>query len=412
MRKRCAAAFTAVIMVIGCALSGYAGILPNLQDAPAENAISLHMMLGETGPEPVMQEDGSYEFDYDTVTLSEYEDFGRVLAQEGYTLARSDETGNESVHAVVSDGTKQFTVIYDPNYRSMSVIYPEGVVVSQYNEANPYLVDRNQSSILPQIPQAVSLHQSTCKDYYDITHPEDGGTLYRYSGVSYEQYELFSTKLEEAGFTLESSQTLVDGTARAVVSNGEIALTVDYNVDSQEAEVLYPKGVFAKDCVKYDDYTLLQDGDEIQLMEDVSMKVIGWEEVESYVDHYLDNNWIPSKYVENNHISAYGEQMIFMTLEISYNRPDAKSITGLLNDLNVSYGVYNMIYPDRGEVTGDRSIYDDSDNEASGEKEFTFGIGFSLNEAQMEHLDKTAITFMNGDATERYVYYLSRESAS
>ena len=406
MRKSIIALLTVFSMLLSACTSCFAGILPDLQSNHMESAISLHMILGWSAPEAVLQEDGSYQFDYENVSLMNYSDFGSALAQEGYTLTSSDTTDNGFVTAVVSDGTNQFTVKFDPSYNTMSVIYPEGMVIGQYIEDNPYVIDRSQASILPEIPQAISLHGVTSKSYYDKTYPEDGGTQFNYIDVSYDLYEQFSTKLEEAGFTLESSQTLIDGTSRAVVTDGAVSLTIDYNMDSGNASVLYPAGVFARPCVKYDDYTALKDGDSVSLTEDVSMTVTGWEEVDSYTDYYYDNNWIPSKYYDEEHISAYGEHQIVVSFLVDYNRPDSRSVNGLFQDMEVKYGVYNPVSFDRGEETGERSIYDDSDNEVSGTEQFTFSVGFSLNDSEMENLDKVALSFEDADGTNRYVYYL------
>ena len=406
MRKSIIAALTAFSLMLSAGTSCFAGILPDLQSNHTESAVSLHMVLGWSAPEPVLQEDGSYLFTYENVSLMNYSDFGSALAQAGYTLASSETTENGYITAVVSDGTNDFTVEYDPSYSTMNVTYPEGMVISQYNEDKPFLVDRTQASLLPEIPQAISLHGVTCKSYYDKTYPEDGGTQYNYTDVSYDLYDLFSTKLEEAGFTLESSQTLIDGTSRAVVTDGEVSLTIDYNMDNGDASVLYPSGVFARPCVEYDDYITLKDGDSISLTEDVSMTVTGWEEVDSYTDYYYDNNWIPSKYCSDEHVSAYGEHQVIVSFLVDYNRPDSYSVNSLFRDMNADYGVYNPIYFDRGEETGERSIYDDSDNEVSGTKQFTFSVGFSLNDSEMENLDKVALSFEDTDGTARYVYYL------
>ena len=51
-------------------------------------------------------------------------------------------------------------------------------------------------------------------------------------------------------------------------------------------------------------------------------------------------------------------------------------------------------------------LYDDSDNEVSGTEQFTFSVGFSLNDSEMENLDKVALSFEDADGTNRYVYYL------
>ena len=178
MKKSIIIVLAVFLLLLSTCTSCFAGILPDLQSNHTENAISLHMILGWSAPEAVLQEDGSYLFDYENVSLMNYSDFGSALAQEGYTLTSSDTTENGFVTAVVSDGTNQFTVKFDPSYNTMSVIYPEGMVIGQYIEDKPYVIDRTQASILPEIPQAISLHGVTCKSYYDKTYPEDGGTQF------------------------------------------------------------------------------------------------------------------------------------------------------------------------------------------------------------------------------------------
>ena len=405
--------FTGFIMVLAMLLTAVGasatGILPVLQTPvpKMEPALSYHELTSSSAPKATTKTVGgftAYTYSYTSVTIDDYEMFGRALGQEGYSLT-SGGISEAVVTAEVSQGVGAISISYQIKDQKLSVTYAPGMELREYNKEDPYQLRRDAVSILPVIPQAISLQSVTAKSSSSIETTEDGGRQYNYTGVSYACYEAFSSALGAEGYSLVSSEVLEDGYVRAVVSNGEVSLTVDYHLDDQKARVIYPVGIYARPARKYQDYQTVRDGEAFSQMEGITVTPLGWQKVDSYVDYYYSNRWIPSKYFDTEHVSENGVQQILVTFEVAHDRPDSRSCTGLLNKLYVRLG-NTVLTTEVGRLTSANKIYADSDDKISGTKTFTYAIGFELTEAQLARLDEVTISFSALDDSAWRVYYL------
>ncbi|MBQ3423822.1 MAG: hypothetical protein IJH38_01315 [Clostridia bacterium] len=347
--------------------------------------------------------DGRWRYDYTGVDYAHYRKFGCALAQEGFTLIDSSGTEDGATEAVVSNGAAKLTLLYNPFTHVLRVIYPLGTLAEEEDPDDRYAVDPTQDPLLPELEQTISLHAVTGKAFTNPDRTADG-YRYPYYDVPYAAYAQFSVKLGEAGFSLVSSERTEDGLDRAVVSDGKVTLTLDYDQENNRAYVAYPLDVSPRDASQYDDYTIVGAGDSIELDENLTATVIGWEKVDLYVTYYYDNNWIPfAKYFDNEYPSGNGVQRMLVTFEIENNRPEALTTRYLLNNLGVFCDGESMRC-DYGELTSEAKLSTDSDDRLSPKGKLRFAVGFALTEAQAAHPENVAVTFTDKRYALRYAY--------
>ena len=122
------------------------GILPVLQTPMPEitQAVSLHALRCEEAPVPKAPGNGVYTYEYSKVTYNQYQNFGRVLGQDGFVF-ESSETSEKGVvtseTAPIKDGIaptlKGVTILENENHQyaqdTLKIIFTEPVMLSSYN---------------------------------------------------------------------------------------------------------------------------------------------------------------------------------------------------------------------------------------------------------------------------------------
>ena len=393
------------------AVAGAEGILPVLQTPPPEitEAISYHAMTGKDAPTPSVYGD-TYCYEYSSIAHAGYTRFGRLLAQEGFALADFETETDGTVNSTVSNGTVELKLSYNQHDSQLSVTYPPRVVAQEADPENPIAVDPAVESILPALVQVPGLTSVAFPSGYRDSVLEDGSSRYYYYNMNYAMYERYSLKLGEEGFTLVSSEVLEDGANRAVVTDGENELTLDYYMDDNHLYITYPPNTCPREKRRYEDYQIAAEGDTLPLQENVTATLSGWEPVAIYTTYYYNDNWIPSKYTDHDYLSEEGVQRVLAYLTVEYNRPEAVATNYLIPNINVYCGD-EAIYASYGHMTSAASIDTDSDHTVSGDTTLTFAVGFGLTEAQLEYMDQIVITFSDRNNCVPYAWYLQSPEA-
>ena len=385
-----------------CSAALSEGILPALQTPQPEltEIISLHSVTGMEAPEPVQLEDGELEFRYTSVPYSVYLDFGRALTQENYTLV-SSETGEDgaAVAVVTKDDSAPVTIRYHEDFREMTVRYPLRTTARAYDSAEPYQVNPDKASLLPELTQAISLHCATGLDRVEPERAENGACLYHYDNVPYSCYTAFSVKLGGEGYSLVSGETLPDGVSRAEVTDGNATLRIDYDPAALTMEVTYPAGVYARDVKRYADYTAVTEEQSFDLLDCASVTLRGWETVDSYQNG------------EGDSVSPEaGHRFIRILADVSYNSPEAHEGRSLLSNIEAQSGEETVPVAACGvyDPASDRTDTED-ESVLSGRGDCTLALILEATEAQAARPDLLDLTFTDPDRAVRYYYQLEKE---
>ena len=388
------------------------GILPVLQTPPPEitETVSYHRMMNfSSTPSASSDSEGRYYYEYSGVTYQQYLDFGRALNQEGFAVSSFSQLDNGTGAAQVSVTKDAATleIIYNADTQYLKVTYAPRLLAEEVDPDNPYRIAPAQDSILPELEQVISLHAVTGLSRPSPDLVSDGGYRYYYYNVPYAAYARFSVKLAEAGFTLVSSEKTEDGYDRAVVSDGDVTLTLDYSQEGEFAMVTYPLDVSPRNARKYDDYTIVGAGDTVELSENLTANVLGWQAMDQYVTYYYDDNWIPvAKYIDHEHTSGDGVQQMLVTFQITNERPDTLDARSLLNGLTV-YCDGESVSCDYGTMSGETHFSTDSDQVLRPKETITFAVGFALRDEQAAHPENVAVTFTDKNYAVRYAYILA-----
>ena len=246
----------------------------------------------------------------------------------------------------------------------------------------------------PQTTYAISLDSATGACFSKMAANAEGGYDYFYDNVSYACYTKLSQKLGEEGYQLVSAETLESGVSRAVVSNGAVTLTLDYDLENKKATVSYPPFVFPREAALFDDFTELHDGDEITLCDDVTAKVTGWVKANNYYNPGLGKAFYSD---ENN-------QYIFLTLEVNYNRPEELDSKYLLRDSAAYYGMEAI--GTRAQGILNNYTVKNYKGMLSWKMVTLYAMVICLTAEQAQHPENTVITFTSYDNATRYVYHL------
>lgn len=415
--KKLFAIFLTLVMslcfLLAVAVSGAAAdsILPVLQ-TPKPEAIEapvFHALTGRKAPEAEKTESGALRYRYADVGYSEYLDFGRLLAQEGFTLTDSDENASGAVTAVMGKEHAEVEVYFNQEEKVLTVTYTAWARPAETVAAAPAAIDPATASVLPELTQVISFESATA------VRPEETvwtGTSYRhsYSGVSYAAYTRFGEKLGEEGYALTSAETLEGGVSRAVVEKDGIKLTLDYDMEKETASVLYPKGVHPRELSLYGDFTELVEGETVQLAEYASLTWLGWEKVDSYREYYKDYRYKPNpKRTSEEHTTGEGVQQVLLRFSVRLEPGAEYRTADILKNLTLRYGK-EKLEMNRGLENGEHSFnYDDlTETITSGgaAKEYVVACGAALTEEQLEHPEEVTLTFNDGDNAVRYVCYL------
>ena len=380
---------------------------PVLPELP--HTISYHraMNFGST-PSGSSTGDGGVCYSYDSVTYPQYLNFGRALAQEGFALAQIEQAndGTGAVTAACTQDGATLNIFFNDDEHRLKVTYAPGMLAAEVDSDDPYVIDESLDSILPELTQIVSLHSATGRGYDSVEFNYDqGGYTYYYSGVPYAAYARFSLELGEAGFSLVSSEKTEDGYDRAVVSNGEVELIIDYHQENKYARVVYPPYAHASSRALFDDYDLVSDGDTIEVMENVKLTFGGWKFVNEYYS-YSDGT---SYYVGD------GQQIVLIEMAIDYYRPEAWDVGDLMKGRKIYIGrvPFDSI-SNFGEYRSDPDDPDVNDifsagNELSGKAQITAALAIRLTDEQAAHLEDLSVVFYSTDYTTPYVYRLKAQ---
>ena len=380
------------------------GILPVLQTPPPEitETISYHRVFNYSStPSASTTSDGRYYYTYDPVSFAAYEKFGKALAQEGYALSQI-EAGEDTCafDAICTKDTTTLTVRYNPHYREMTVTYSPRVLAEEADAENPYVVDESQTSILPELPQVVSLHAVTGLDRPSDPDRVEDGYRYYYYYVPYSAYTRFSVKLAEAGFSLVSSEKTEDGYDRAVVTDGQTQLTIDYDQEDKCAYVTYPMHAFPRDRAMFDDYEPVAEGDTVQVLENVSVTFGNWE----FVDRYYS-------YSDGRFTAEDGTNILLIHMDVDFYRPENWDVGDVLKNRRVYVGESTVDTTNFGRYNYDETdsdlhnVYSASDD-LSGKAQFPAVIAIRLTDEQAANPEDIALTFTSMDYATPYVYRL------
>lgn len=232
-----------------CATAASAeGILPVLQTPPPEitETISYHRAMNfSSTPSADTNSEGGYTYTYSYVTYPEYLDFGRALAQEGFTLSGSGVTDRGVTRAVVTNGA-ELTVEYNTFQQELTVIYPPRVLAWEADEENPYVIDAALEPALPRLPEVISFHRAM--NYSNAPsgdYNSEGRFYYDYSYVGYAGYQEFGQALAQEGFALTSGEVNESGVVQAELSDGKTDLSLTYDPFFHTLRVAYPFGTLA-----------------------------------------------------------------------------------------------------------------------------------------------------------------------
>ncbi len=386
------------------------GILPVLQTPMPEitQAVSLHALRCEEAPVPKAPGNGVYTYEYSKVTYNQYQNFGRVLGQDGFVFESSETSEKGVVTSVVKRGWAKVTVTYNPVAMALSVSYPPRVEAMETDKDNPCRAAADAVSILPEIPHTVSLENITGWNS-DKTETVEDGTRYRYSAVSYDGYSALSVALGQEGYSLVTAEALEDGTSRAVVSDGSVSLTIDYNLDTQVASVTYPIGVCPREANLFDDFNEIGIGQTIQTMEGVKVTFLGWETTDNWYSYWRNTNWIPAKTGYSEHAAEEGTKHVWMEFRVDYNRPEEMGLLGLLRN-KAAYDEQRIISFNNGGKDAAFKLDSVSSWNMSGEKSNIIAVVITLRDSQIARLDNIRFTFSSTDYLQRYAVRLTEEN--
>ena len=250
----------------------------------------------------------------------------------------------------------------------------------------------------PEETYAISLQSTTGAEYSSLDQAEGGGYKYNYPDVSYACYTRFSQKLAEEGYLLVSAETLEDGTSRAVVTDGTVALVIDYNLETHTASVSYPPSVFARDTALYDDYTEIKDGDVIQVTDHATATVTGWQW----------KNYVKFEARNEGFLSGNGINCVTLCFDVDYFRPETIYYGSLFRNPVVRYDGQEVEYVSQGlfDNKSDLNNYTSKYGFSGKMEAGPFALVFKLTDEQLKHPEKTTVTFADHDNAVRYVYRL------
>ena len=391
-----------VLCLLCCATALGEGILPALQTPLPEitEAFSFHCFRGTEEPAFSSTESGETVFAYENVTYALYQDFGKALGQKGYVLVTEETEADGAAVATVQQGEHlPLRVRYHQETRQLTVTYPMRTSAQKADADNPFHLETSRSSILPELKQVISLPGATGVDWVMPEAAEGTGYVYRYQDVGYACYTAFSVKLGEEGFTLVSSETLEDGTARAVVTDGEINLTLDYNMTDRVAALTYPVGAHARD-IREEDSTQVKEEQSFALLDGVTVTFTGW----NYVKTVLKEN--SSSYTSMP--VEEGCRLLMVTADIQYNNPAPVVRRDILKRLAVHYGEETLEDLHGSYHENNNTLESLSINKAvvQGVENFTFAVVVQVTEEQAQHPDQITLTFTDPDQAARYIYAL------
>ena len=255
--------------------------------------------------------------------------------------------------------------------------------------------------------EVISLEAVTGAVYTGGNSTDDGGKRKEYHYVSYECYARFSVKLEEEGFTLVSSETLEDGRIKSVVTNGAAELKITYDPETKFVIVEYPPHVFPRDPRKYEDYETVEEGAAFEPANKVSAVFSGWEKVDSYIESWLDERYLPSKRWDDPFESEKDAQLIMVKMEVAYDGLSDIVAHDLFNSVGLRIGEEFISCKHKGRMIDEQSIWDD-DDKVGGPVSFTYAMTFALTDEQLEHIDEAAVTFTDMNYAVPYVCFLNR----
>ena len=398
-----------LLLCLLTASSGAEGILPVLQTPMPEilRAVSMHAMRNEDAPAPKTGADGTYTYEYAKVTYDQYLTFGQILGQDGFALESSETAENGAVTAVVvKDDWARLTVTYNPADLTLKVAYPPRVEAMETDPDNPCRVEKDSAGILPEVPHAISLQSISGWNLDKTGKAEDGGIRCRYSAVSYDGYTLLSQALGREGYSLVSAETLEDGTSRAVVTDGAVSLTVDYNLDSQTAWISYPVGVYPREAVLFDDFTGMELDQPVQVTEGVKMTFLGWEITDNWYSYWVNNNWIPAKTGYNQHPAEEGTLHVWLEFRVEYNRRDEMKLLSLMPN-RAAYYEDTGIKSSAGGRDAAFKLDSVSSWKMSGEKTSIIAVVITLQDSQAARMEDVRYTFSSADYLHRYAVRLT-----
>ncbi len=244
----------------------------------------------------------------------------------------------------------------------------------------------------PQETYAISLHSATGLESFSLSTADGGGYKYNYDNVTYACYTQFSIKLAEEGYFLVNSETLDNGTVRAVVTNGQATITLDYNMDKKTASVSYPPAVLARETDMYADYTELRDGSQISLLDHANATVEGWSR---RVSNYDSNE------------SGPDVNWVVLTFDVDYYNPEEIRAEYLFRNTKVYYDNEKIELNRQGIWYPDYPNHVGTSDRFKGKMRTQYAMMFKLTREQLMHPEKVTVTFSDYEYAKRYMYRLS-----
>lgn len=203
-----------ILLLVLCLFVGTAaaegGILPVLATPVPQDiaVVSIHALLRQSTPTAEALSHGMFKYPYSKITYEQWQFYGKALAQEGWRLGtvEPDDVGGFTME--VLRGSASAKVYYNPHTLKAEVTYPSYVKPIDYDETAACEVEKDQTSVFPELEMAASLHSATGRDYSscDLT---SYGYMYSYSSVKYSCYVAFSNRLAEEGYSLTDRKSVV-----------------------------------------------------------------------------------------------------------------------------------------------------------------------------------------------------------
>lgn len=217
------------------------GIFPTTAEIYGEYMPSVAMATGKI-PAVTHTDDGEIVEVYSDFAYADYEKLGAYLDAEECIVSEASSDGRKVTIDILCR-SKIFTITYSGEDHQLTVYYPKGT----RNEKSVYALAENENSgknILPYYEEVFGYYLPTVsaaikRTAYEVNKNSDGSTEYKYKQFTDDEYNIFSTYLDEKGCTVVNYA--MDGKKMTIeLERKGSAFTFVYDRDSKEATVIYP----------------------------------------------------------------------------------------------------------------------------------------------------------------------------
>ena len=279
------------------------GFFPKTSELFGRSMPSLALIIGREPDEAISDSNGLNQI-FHQFTYREYRTWGTYLARCECSID-SQAISDKVFTCNIKKENASLLFTYDGSSHSCILQYPIGT----RPETEISVGDSDLDSILPEIDHQIgtpfpSISGILSEDEYTVTVLDDGRTKYCYSGITEEQYHLFSRYLSSCGCKIVSS-TIEDKCITSVLELRDSMFEFEYNCVTLDGCLIYPDLFFIVESPneELDTIGILPDG-------------------KSIFDHFAPSiskaiGWAPNK-TENNSINGYIE-IYYMFSADDYN---------------------------------------------------------------------------------------------